>query len=858
MKGSETGLLRFMEGRRDRYIIPVYQRRYNWRKEECRQLYQDLQKIVTEKRASHFMGSVVSQVAGDGATVEHQIIDGQQRITTVTLLLLAMANMVKAGKIVSQIGVMLYDQIMETYVIDKFAKKLEDRIKLRLIKSDRDDLTKIVEMDTSDPSSNLTINYNFFCEELLKGSLTVDDMYDALGRLQIISITLERDDNAQLIFESLNSTGLALEEGDKIRNYILMDLTPSEQETYYTEYWEKIEEYTSGKTSRFVRDYISVKTQVTPTISTVYKAFKEYREKYNIPLQELLEDMKKYAAIYSRLISGKSGLNDQELDDCMYRLNRLDVTVTMPFFMEVLCLNQDGGKLSSKDVKRIFLITETYLFRRKICDVPTNALNKIFLNLNREILRYENNTDHYVDKFIYALCSKKESGRFPDDDEFKQALSTKAIYQMHGKYKEYLFERFENYGTRETKDVYTLLDNGTYSIEHIMPQSLSTTWNKALGGNAKEIHDTWLHRLGNLTLTAYNPEMSNKSFTEKRDAEHGYRHSGLRMNQELAKQEKWGEKELQERSDAMVNKAANVIWRTPETNFKPKEKEFDSCTLDDENYDLTGRSILKYSYQNAETPVDSWQDMYVHVVKYLYSLDQSVLAELVRQKDENNILKSYFGNTPDNMREPMELDDHIYMERNTNTKMKISALRRLFPMYHLDPMDLAFYLKDEKSTSKKDDQRYDIRMRYWEHALPKLQVAHADSGCFDRVIPHVDRSMNGYFGISGFNIYCIALLGEARVGLYLGKPSKEENKKAFDFVYQHKAEIEEKVGAQLQWNRSDDGKASTVTISLGDVNLEDEKDWPTIAKFHVEWSRKFMDVLVPIVKDYVNTVALQS
>lgn len=273
------GLLRFMGGYSDRYIIPVYQRRYNWRKEQCRQLYQDLQKIVTERRASHFVGSVVSQVTGSGAMTEHQIIDGQQRITTVTLLLLAMANMVKAGKIVSQRGKMLYDQIMETYVIDKFARP-EDRIKLRLIKSDREDLAKIVARDASDSSSNLTINYNFFCEELLRGSLTVDDMYDALGRLQIISITLDRDDNAHLIFESLNSTGLALEEGDKIRNYILMDLIPSEQETYYTEYWEKIEKYTSGKTSRFVRDYISVKTQVTPTISTVYKAFKEYRQQF--------------------------------------------------------------------------------------------------------------------------------------------------------------------------------------------------------------------------------------------------------------------------------------------------------------------------------------------------------------------------------------------------------------------------------------------------------------------------------------------------------------------------------------------------------------------------------------------------
>lgn len=565
--------------------------------------------------------------------------------------------------------------------------------------------------------------------------------------------------------------------------------------------------------------------------------------------------MKKYAEIYNRLISGKSGLNDLELDDCMYRLNQLDVTVTMPFFMEVLCLNQDGGKLSTDDVKRIFLITEAYLFRRNICEVPTNALNKIFLTLNREILRYDNNTDHYVDKFIYALCSKKESGRFPDDDEFKQALSMKAVYQMRGKYKDYLFERFENYGTRETKDVYTLLDNGTYSIEHIMPQRLSTTWNQALGDKAKEIHDTWLHRLGNLTLTAYNSDMSNKLFIDKRDAEHGYRYSGLRMNQTLAKKEKWGEEEVKECSDAMVNKAANEIWKMPETSFKLKVKAFDSCTLDDENYDLTGRSIFKYSYQNAETPVDSWQDMYVHVVKYLYSLDQAVLAELVCQKDENNVLKSYFGNTPDNMREPMELDPHIYMERNTNTKMKISALRRLFPMYELDPMDLVFYLKDEKLNSSKGNGGHDVRMRYWGYALPLLQKVNQDNKCFDNDNPHVNSSMNGYFGVSDFNIYCLALLHEARVGLYLGKPSKEENKKAFDFVRLYKSAIESKIGVQLQWNRSDNGKASTVTISLGDVNLENEKDWPTIAKFHVEWSRKFMDILIPIVKDYIQSTS---
>ena len=850
MKGSEIGLLRFMESRNDRYIIPVYQRRYDWRQEQCRQLYQDLQKIITENRASHFLGSIVSQVSGGGAKTGHQIIDGQQRLTTVTLLLLAIANMVRSGRIISKRGESLYDQIMETYVIDKWDTN-GDKIKLHLVKSDRSALAKIVNDDDDlEESSNLTLNYKFFCEELLKGTSTADEIYEALEKLQIISITLEQNDNAQLIFESLNSTGLALEEGDKIRNYILMGLSPAQQEAYYTTYWEKIEKYTSGDTSRFVRDYISVKTQVTPTIAKVYKVFKEYTEKNQIHIEELLKDMKKYASIYSKLTSGKSGLNDVELDDCMYRLNRLDVTVTMPFFMEVLCLNQDGEKISADDVKRIFLITETYLFRRNICEAPTNALNKIFLNLNREILRYDNTTDHYVDKFVYALLSKKESGRFPDDEEFTQALANRSIFTMRGKYKAYLFERFENYGTKETKDVYTLLDNGTYSIEHIMPQSLSTGWNQALGDRAEEIYNTWLHRLGNLTLTAYNSAMSNEPFIIKRDAEHGYRHSGLRMNQELAKKEKWGEEELQERSDAMVKKAATVIWRMPTTEFKPKEREFDACTLDDDTYDLTGRSIFKYSYQNAETPVDSWQDMYENVVKYLHSQDQSILISIARQNSDMNFSKAYFSDDPSRLREPMQLDDHIYMERNTNTKMKIFALRHLFPLYHLDPMDLAFYLKDEKVGVSKDDDRHDVRMRYWEYALPLLQETHKDNKCFDKDIPHRSSAMNGYFGIGSFNIYCLALLNEARVGLYLGKYSKEKNKEVFDFIYQRKKEIEEKVGEHLEWNKSEDAKASTITVSLKNVGLKNEQDWPAMATFHKKWSRKFMDVIVPIVKEY--------
>ena len=571
MKGSEAKMIGFMEGADKRYVIPVYQRKYDWKLENCSQLYYDLKKIIRDKRDSHFFGSIVSSVVPNGSKIEYHIIDGQQRLTTVTLLLLAIRNLIIQKKITSNEG-KLDEQISQRFLVSPWAKE-DDQIKLRPVKSDRDALAKLFgEEEDYDPASNLTLNYRFFCDQLLKKEVSVDELYAAIGKLEIISITLDPGDNAQLIFESLNSTGLALEEGDKIRNYVLMGQPPKEQNRYYDTYWVKIEKCTNNEVSSFVRDYLSIKQQITPTISNVYRDFKKYAEDTSFPIEELLTDMLRYARFYEKLLTCKSGLKSQQLDDCLYRMMRLEIAVTRPLLMEVLRLNQDG-KLSDDDVLQVFLITENYLFRRNICEVPTNALNKIFLNLNREVLRYDNTADNYVQKFIFALLSKKESGRFPDDEEFTKALSEKQIYQMRGKYKAYLFERFENYGTIETKDVYTHLDNNVYTIEHIMPQHLTPAWTEALGVNAAEIHDTWLHRLANLTLTGYNPNLSNKTFVEKRDAEEGgYKASGLKMNQKISTKESWGLPELEERNNEMIA-LARKIWAYPKTDFVPAEKE---------------------------------------------------------------------------------------------------------------------------------------------------------------------------------------------------------------------------------------------------------------------------------------------
>lgn len=695
MKGSEAKMTGFMEGADKRYIIPVYQRKYDWKLENCRQLYSDLKKIVLEGRSSHFFGSIVSSVVPVGSRLEYHIIDGQQRLTTVTLLLLAMRNLIAQQKLVSQSG-RLDEQIAQRFLISPWAAA-DDQIKLRPVKGDREALARLFGAEEDfDPASNLTHNYRFFCDMLLKENISVDELYAAIGKLEIISITLDHDDNAQLIFESLNSTGLALEEGDKIRNYILMGLNPREQNSYYDTYWTKIEKCTGNDVSSFVRDYLSIKEQVTPTLNTVYHAFKVYADGIRQPITTLLDDLLRYARLFEKLRTCKSGLGEKRLDDCLYRMSRLDIGVTRPFLMEVLRLNQDG-KLSSQDVLMVFLTTEDYLFRRNICEVPTNALNKIFLMLNKEILRYDGTTENYVEKFVYALLSKRESGRFPDDEEFSTALAAKQVYLMRGKYKAYLFERLENHGTIETKDVYTHLDNKVYTIEHIMPQHLTPAWTRALGPNSAEIHSTWLHRLANLTLTGYNPNLSNKTFAEKRDAaEGGYKASGLKMNQRIAQKETWGLTELEERNRELVVLALK-IWPFPQSGFVPATKDFDFCTLDDEDIDLTGRSIAKYSLQNVEQPVSSWSSMFEQVVKFLHEKDKSVLFGLVHAPDEDSSLSAILSGTEDGVRVPLKIDDGIYVEKNTSTAYKISLLRRLFAHYEMNPADLVFYLKDADS-----------------------------------------------------------------------------------------------------------------------------------------------------------------
>ena len=845
MKGSETKLIKYMEGADKRFVIPVYQRNYDWKIENCKQLYNDLVKVIRNRRKNHFFGSIVSTYNPDGENEEYQIIDGQQRLTTVSLLLLAMYNLIRQGKVTPS-DKRLSDRIYEDYLVDKYQPE-ETRIKLKPIKNDRKAFGKLFDDETEYiGGSNLTTNYNYFYDRIQKEEITIDELFQAIRNLEIISIRLDSDDNPQLIFESLNSTGLDLSEGDKIRNYILMGQPSKKQETYYEKYWNKIEENTNYKVDLFVRDYLSVKQQATPSFNKIYFTFKEYVEDEQSEIEPLLKELLNYAKLYRILLTGT--VFDKRLASCIYRLNRLETTVTRPFFLEVLRL-QAEGTITMDDVVEVFWVTENYLFRRNICELPTNQLNKIFLLLHKEVIRYDGTAANYVEKLKYALLSKKEKARFPEDVEFAEAFSNKQIYSMNAKNKMYILERFENCGTIEDKDVYRHFDDGDYSIEHIMPQHLTPAWAEALGPDYERVHETWLHRMANLTLTAYNSKYSNSSFLEKRDMTNGFKDSGIRMNQWIARQDQWTEAELEQRND-YVQQRVLEIWTSPVTIFKPIEKQLDSYTLDDE-INLTGRKIARFVYLTMEQPVKNWSEMFESVIRILHSEDKSVLNNLAYETDSSVDLAVYVSHKKTDLRGYIEIDHNIYFERNTSTWMKLSILRRLFALYHLDPTNLVFYLRDDESDE--DEQsigtHQEVRRKFWTYALNEIKAANAESGAFSNCNPVKGNWINGFFGIRGFSLCCVSNVDSARVEVYLGKADNNENKKAYDIVTSHKKEIEDSLGEHLIWDRGDDRKSSKIYYKIDGVGIDNEEDWPVITKFLAKWTVKlYKSIVVPYLK----------
>lgn len=685
MMGNARAIYQMFDGSDTKLTIPVYQRNYDWKVANCQQLFNDLVAMVREKRTNHFFGSIV-EIGGDYSG-EKQIIDGQQRLTTVYLLILALVKLLEEGKITS--STMIPRKIRDSYLIDQYVDDVENlkRYRLQPVKHDAVALMRLFGPESGYiENSNQTTNFQFFQDEILKQRISVDELWEAIQHLIVIDISLRRsEDNAQLIFESLNSTGVDLTEADKIRNFVLMNLPADQQEEFYNKYWHPIEldteEGNEYHVSEFIRNYLTFKLKKAPTMGKVYQVFKRFVEQKKMTTEAVLQDLLKYAG-YEKQIR-KSQSPSDKVNVLLKRLAVLEVSVTRPFILPLFDYWQEG-KVNADEVATILGSVESYIFRRLICGMQNNSLNKLFATLFSDSLKYVDQTDNYVDIINYLLLSKTEVSHFPTDDEFAESIETRDAYNMRQQTKYYLFDRLENQDSLERVNVIGGMQNNRYTIEHIMPQTLSSAWKKELGDDYQAIYDRWDNRLANLTLTAYNSSYSNKSFYEKKTAENGFDHSGFRLNDFVKRCDQWTEKELQERSE-LLKQTALKLWPMPSSNFQPKVVENEVYGLDDDN-NYANVKIASYSLMNTpyKLPKRTWKEMYIRVVRALYELDPAPMRQLIA--GDRTKLEKVLIDHPENGFS--QVADGVYLYTSTDNWNKIHKLRDLFDLYGIDQSEL--------------------------------------------------------------------------------------------------------------------------------------------------------------------------
>ncbi len=645
MKADAIKLLDFIgKSQEKQFVIPIYQRVYSWEKEQCKQLWDDIVKTGgNDQMNGHFIGSIVFVQDGIYTTNHNEIliIDGQQRLTTITLLFIALRDHLNdEDEFLEKFS---RQKIRNRYLINSDEKD-DKRFKLILSEPDRDTLLSLIDKDRRKPSeSSLKImeNFKLFEEWISKNTDKLETIFKGLDKLMVVEISLERGkDNPQLIFESMNSTGKDLTQTDLIKNYILMGLEPEKQKIFYKKYWRAMEEdFKQNETlfNQFVRHYLTIKTREIPNINKVYEAFKRYQQERGVETEALLQDLQKYCGYFCRIVFKKEA--DKDLNKALSFLVDLEMDVIYPLLLE-LYSDYSDGVLSKADFIPIIALIESYICRRAVCGLGTNSLNKVFPSFTKHIQK-----DEYFKSLKAHFGSLTEKQRFPNNDEFKNLFITIDFY--HFKKKKYFFERLENFDTKEP------VNTQKCTIEHIMPQELTKEWERDLGENFQAIHDKYLHTIGNLTLTGYNPEYSNKSFQEKQDMEKGFKDSPLRLNQGLRDLKSFGEEETKKRANDLADLALK-IWIYPNLNaetlekYKPKKDKKEKKVYDLNSYKFGSHSRELFDILSKEIKaldekiVENFNQDYIS-----YKFGKNFVDIVVQTKDLKLYLNMKFNELQD-------------------------------------------------------------------------------------------------------------------------------------------------------------------------------------------------------------------
>ena len=836
MKANELPINNFLQSPNVQFVIPIYQRNYDWTTSQCSQLINDIISVETEDRGTHFIGSIVFIHEGAYSTSEVKelvIIDGQQRLTTINILYVALYRFAKENKLEKD-AEMLYNM----FLVNQYVQNESSKLKLKQTDVNSLAFKSILNSTENQFSSysNVIENFNFFND--LIDSKKFHTIINGIKRLIFVEISLERDkDDPQRIFESLNSTGLDLSQSDLIRNFILMDLVPKEQNKIFNNIWSPIEENARDLTkqqslvSSYIRDYLTLKSKKIPNKNKVYVEFKKkYADYSDDDFNQELEFIKLLSSHYKKFINPNTE-NDPEIRRELQYISRLEINVAYPFLLQVF-EDYENGVIEKSDLIKVLKLIQSFTWRRFIIGLPTAALNKIFMTLYSDI-------DHedYYESLAVSLAKKKGSTRFPTNQEIEVSLKEKDLYNIQSKNRNYMFEMLENYNNREYVDT----SNESITIEHIFPRNPNEDWQDILSNDElNDFKDKYLNTIGNLTLSGNNGALSNKGFKEKKKmningGEQGYVYSRMWLNDYLKSIDTWTTGEYFERQKIIYERFLK-IWEYPNVDIS----KFD--IYDEENIfdveDPTNMKLQYFIFENNKVDAYDITELYMFIMNELFERNAQLLLDANAgyyfkiQKEESNLRSGKY------------LKNGYYIECGMNSHNKFKILRKILSLFNIDDLSVKLVPYDSAETS----DRFTIRKTFWKELLSKL----SNTNLYSNISPSKANWLNSGSGISGIPFTMAISSKNACIQLTIERASKQENKLIYDRLLENKTQIESRFGNKLIWEKLPEKKTSRVKFLINDVNYFNKDDWNKLFEFFTINLPKFEQAFRPEIEKQKN------
>lgn len=683
-----------IETNKRQFVIPVYQRNYDWKKENCKKLFDDVIN-ASKKQRFHFLGSIVYVDMGEQEKIyRYLIIDGQQRITTIFLFLKALLDISDDENTKNKINDILFNN--DRYNDLKLTE--QSKIKLKPIKSDNEQLIHLLknEFDIINKSSQIYLNYSYLkslINNKINEGMSCNEILDGMKLFTsaVIILKTEDGDDPQVVFESINSTGVPLSLADLIRNYVLM--TDTNQDKLFENYWLKIENNVGvNKMSSFIIDFLTIKCKEQIGLKNAYESYRKYSDKTGKNNEELLKELLHYSQLYKSFLYGDDKYS-AKINNKLSGLRTIEQTTVFPFLFQVFDDFENGVIENEKTLEDVVSFLFTYHLRRVVCEVPSNSFKGLYKTLYNRIFSNEKNKNKYYDALVQFVSELTTKDAIPSDTEFKEALLSKDLYHKKNVCK-YLLKAIEetNDDGTESKEIVSV---DKLTIEHIMPQKLTDEWKAEIGPQSEIIHTKYLHTLGNLTLTGYNSELGTKTFTEKKQILDDHNTHIVVLNESILKADTWSEKEILSRANLLSSKLIKIFnIQMPESKITFTNRNINKKSIFSGD-DVIGTTPVSFILLGESANVSSYNGMLVSIVNMLYGIDNLIFNDLA---DCNyvipNATKVYITRNPDLLRKPYEVGDTgIFIETNLSSTNIVSFIKALLDKFGLDDSDFVFFVK---------------------------------------------------------------------------------------------------------------------------------------------------------------------